>query len=214
MIKKSNKTIDNWEKTKFVLNKLEFNYTTLSKEHFKWFEQECKKAKNKKILANSKLIGHIKEEYVMDFPPDDIINMILSLIDKRFDKYLENFKMLTTDVPIVFSNLWCNFQKKYEFNPPHDHAGVFSFVVFIKIPYSFKKEMKCFNMGNKDNYTSKFTFHTINRFGKLEIFNLNVDKSFEGKIIFFPATQMHQVFPFYTSDDYRITVSGNMSFKV
>ena len=51
MIKKSNKTIDNWEKTKFVLNKLEFNYTTLSKEHFKWFEQECKKAKNKKILA-------------------------------------------------------------------------------------------------------------------------------------------------------------------
>jgi hypothetical protein len=214
MIKKSNKTIDNWEKTKFVLNKLEFNYTTLSEEHFKWFQQECKKAKNKKILANSKLIGHIKEEYVMDFPPDDIINMILSLIDKRFDKYLENFKMLTTDVPIVFSNLWCNFQKKYEFNPPHDHAGVFSFVVFIKIPYSFKKEMKCFNMGNKDNYTSKFTFHTINRFGKLEIFNLNVDKSFEGKIIFFPATQMHQVFPFYTSDDYRITVSGNMSFKV
>jgi len=148
-MKKSDKTINNWEKAKFVLNKLEFNYATLSKEHFKWFEQECKKAKNKKILANSKLIGHIKEEYVMDFPPDDIINMILSLIDKRFDKYLENFKMLTRDVPIVLSNLWCNFQKKYEFNPPHDHSGVFSFVVFIKIPYSFKKEMKCFNMGTK-----------------------------------------------------------------
>tara|TARA_R110001583_G_scaffold70630_1_gene199706 strand:- start:101 stop:742 length:642 start_codon:yes stop_codon:yes gene_type:complete len=213
-MKKSDKTINNWEKAKFVLNKLEFNYATLSKEHFKWFEQECKKAKNKKILANSKLIGHIKEEYVMDFPPDDIINMILSLIDKRFDKYLENFKMLTRDVPIVLSNLWCNFQKKYEFNPPHDHSGVFSFVVFIKIPYSFKKEMKCFNMGNKNNYTSKFTFHTINRFGKLEFLELDVDKSFEGKIIFFPATQMHQVFPFYTSDDYRITVSGNMSLKV
>ena len=74
--------------------------------------------------------------------------------------------------------------------------------------------MKCFNMGNKNNYTSKFTFHTINRFGKLEFLELDVDKSFEGKIIFFPATQMHQVFPFYTSDDYRITVSGNMSLKV
>ena len=213
-MKKSDKTINNWEKAKFVLNKLEFNYATLSKEHFKWFEQECKKAKNKKILANSKLIGHIKEEYVMDFPPDNIINMILSLIDKRFDKYLENFKMLTRDVPIVLSKLWCNFQKKYEFNPPHDHAGIFSFVVFIKIPYSFKKEMKCFDMEDRNNYTSKFTFHTINRFGRLEFLKLDVDKSFEGKIIFFPATQMHQVFPFYTSDDYRITVSGNMSLKV
>ena len=213
-MKKSDKTVNNWEKTKFDLNKLEFNYATLSKEHFKWFKHECKKAKNKKISANDILIGHIKEEYVMDFPPNDIINMILSLIDKRFDKYLKNLKMLTRDVPIVLSNLWCNFQKKYEFNPPHDHSGIFSFVVFIKIPYSFEKEMKFFDMGDKNNYTSKFTFNTINKFGNLEFLDLNVDKSFEGKIILFPATQMHQVFPFYTSNGYRITVSGNISLKV
>tara|TARA_R100001463_G_scaffold79919_1_gene134367 strand:+ start:36 stop:677 length:642 start_codon:yes stop_codon:yes gene_type:complete len=213
-MKKSDKTVDNWEKAKFVLNKLEINYATLSKEHFKWFKQECKKAKNKKILANSRLIGHIKEQYVMSVPPNDIINMMLSLIDKKLFKYLKNIKMLTTDVPIVLSNLWCNFQKKYEFNPPHDHSGVFSFVVFIKIPYSFEKEMKCFNITDMKNYTSKFIFHTINRFGKMEHFDLNVDKSFEGKIIFFPSTQVHQVFPFYTSDDYRITVSGNMKLKV
>ena len=43
---------------------------------------------------------------------------------------------------------------------------------------------------------------------------LNVDKSYEGKILVFPAELMHSVNPFYTSDEYRITVSGNVIFKV
>ena len=30
----------------------------------------------------------------------------------------------------------------------------------------------------------------------------------------FPSYVQHEVFPFYTSDDYRITISGNVSFDV
>ena len=43
---------------------------------------------------------------------------------------------------------------------------------------------------------------------------LDVDKTFEGKMLLFNAKQMHTVFPFYTSDAYRITVSGNIKIKV
>ena len=43
---------------------------------------------------------------------------------------------------------------------------------------------------------------------------LQVDKSYEGKIIIFPANLTHGVLPFYTSDDYRITISGNVIFEV
>ena len=205
--------MNNWQKAKTSLDMLEFNYATLSKEHYKWFKQACKKAKTKNIRKNDKLIGHIKEEYALDHPPMDIINVLVGMIDKRFSKYLSSIRMLTKNLPFHVDDLWCNFQKKHEFNPPHEHSGVFSFVIFIKIPYTLNKETKCFNLGG-DNYTSKFVFHVINKFGKIEIWPLHVDKSFEGKIIFFPASQIHEVFPFYTSDDYRVTISGNIKLRV
>ena len=55
--------MNNWQKAKTSLDMLGFNYATLSKEHYKWFKQACKKAKTKNIRKNNKLIGHIKEEY-------------------------------------------------------------------------------------------------------------------------------------------------------
>ena len=41
---------------------------------------------------------------------------------------------------------------------------------------------------------------------------LDVDKSKEGYFVIFPSNLNHQVFPFYSSDDYRITVAGNINF--
>ena len=204
----------NWEKDKTALDTLEVNYATLSKEHYEWFKKACKKAKAKNIRENNKLAGHIKEEYALDRPPDDIVKMLLSMIDKRFSKYLNTVRVLTQNLPFDVADVWCNFQKKHEFNPPHRHSGVFSFVIFIKIPYSLNKESKYFTINAGNNYTSKFVFHVINKFGKIELWPLNVDKSFEGKIVFFPASQVHEVFPFYTSNNYRITVSGNIKLRV
>ena len=49
---------------------------------------------------------------------------------------------------------------------------------------------------------------------KSNINPLPVDKSFEGKMLMFSANQLHEVYPFYTSDDLRVTVSGNFKYKV
>lgn len=206
--------MSNWQKDKTSLDILEFNYATLSKEHYKWFKQACEKAKIKNIQENNKLAGHIKEEYALDRPPDDIIRMLINMVDKRFFKYLDTIRTLTKNLPFDLADVWCNFQKKHEFNPPHRHSGVFSFVIFIKIPYSLNKESKYFTINAGNNYTSKFVFHVIDKFGKIETWPLHVDKSFEGKIVFFPASQVHEVFPFYTSNNYRITVSGNIKLRV
>ena len=35
---------------------------------------------------------------------------------------------------------------------------------------------------------------------------------FENKMLIFPANFKHEVYPFYTSDEERITVSGNIKF--
>ena len=38
-----------------------------------------------------------------------------------------------------------------------------------------------------------------------------VEKGWEGKLVMFPSLLMHSVTPFRTSDDYRISISGNLS---
>ena len=97
-------------------------------------------------------------------------------------------------------------------------------MIFINIPYNLREEEKYFidiaekvAKGEENSvkiYTSKFAFLNTHYDGKVVNDVLNVDKSFEGKMILFSAKQLHQVFPFYTSDDYRITVSGNIRLSV
>ena len=47
-------------------------------------------------------------------------------------------------------------------------------------------------------------------FGQIAVNNLRVDKSYEGTIIIFKSNLRHLVYPFHTSDDYRISISGNI----
>jgi hypothetical protein len=42
----------------------------------------------------------------------------------------------------------------------------------------------------------------------------DVDNTWEGKMALFPADLNHIVYPFYTSEDYRISISGNVGFKL
>ena len=61
--------------------------------------------------------------------------------------------------------------------------------------------------------TSCFSFSYTNALGEITIQPIMLDKNREGDMIFFPAELNHSVFPFYTSDDYRISISGNIAFK-
>ena len=115
-------------------------------------------------------------------------------------------------------NTWVNFQKKYEFNPLHHHSGVFSWVIFVKIPYNLSDEEDYFTTGDHGRKSaSKFHFvypvNPIYENGGITTALLDVDKSYEGKILLFPSFINHGVYPFYTSDDERITISGNMKFN-
>ena len=40
---------------------------------------------------------------------------------------------------------------------------------------------------------------------------LPIDKNWEGYMIMFPANLQHCVYPFYTSDETRISFAGNIS---
>jgi len=213
---KAKNNISGWERSIPVMSSIDLAYSTLKPNDFKWLKKACKKAYNDKEETNHKLAGHLKKEYYILERDKNFDQSLFSLIENSpLKKYLKSLKVLTENRPLVLDTLWVNYQKKYEFNPVHDHAGIFSFIIFVQIPYDLKKEDDYFpKVINKCFSTSRTEFLITDMLGNISLKTLEVDKSFEGKIVIFPAQLKHQVYPFYTSDNYRITVSGNLRIKV
>lgn len=163
------------------------------------------------------LIGNFEHEYKLSDCKDCVEKMIVNqisnwneslqgeLLNKILQYNLEHYTNLKLD------KFWVNFQKKYEFNPPHIHSGLFSFVIWLYIPYRIEDEIKRLPDVRK-NVCGQFSFLIATKDGVKEIF-LPIDKSYNGTMAIFKADTMHEVYPFYTSDEYRITVSGNIVFN-
>jgi hypothetical protein len=126
--------------------------------------------------------------------------------------YLKNLDFLTKDHFLYIDKPWINFQKKHEFLPNHRHDGVLSYSMWIKIPYDEKeeKQYKTLKYENKKFYSFEFSYTNI--LGQICMQSYDITKKSEGYILMFPSKLIHCVYPFYTSDDYRISISGNLSF--
>lgn len=200
------------------LNHIGINNEYLPVDLFNKLKEEINLLKGK-VGQQRKLAGNIKEEWNLE-PSIPIFNKyIISLINKHpfhlQHVNIERKKFFNEDKvpPLQLSSLWVNFQKKHEFNPIHNHSGLFSFVIFVQIPYDLERERKegPGSLSNS-NFTSCLQFHTTNLLGGHYGETVHVDKSYEGGIYFFNAETNHCVYPFFTSDDYRITVSGNVGW--
>jgi hypothetical protein len=107
---------------------------------------------------NHLLAGNIEKEFLItNLVPDSFYYYVSSLANSYYDNFpLEKIK---NKKKFIFTQTWINYQKKYEFNPLHDHSGSLSYVVWIKIPYNLEDE---FSMPNATNsirpLNSLFTF--------------------------------------------------------
>tara|TARA_B100001989_G_C24445725_1_gene416353 strand:+ start:53 stop:649 length:597 start_codon:yes stop_codon:yes gene_type:complete len=158
-------------------------------------------------VANKDLAGNIEHEYKLIDCKDKLEPFLVNL-SKQYESTWES---TTNSDSWRLGDTWVNYQKKYEFNPPHHHDGSFSFVIFVQVPFLLDKELE--NNSVKQSNTPRpgyFSFSYTNIFGEISNCDIAVDKKDEGRILFFPSKMVHQVFPFYTSDEYRITVSGNL----
>jgi len=163
---------------------------------------------------NQMLVGNIRKEYVLSDCRDYTARMMAPYLQEylttfKYDKILAT---MTASRPLLIHprDLWVNFQQKHEFNPPHDHSGVMSFVIWLQIPYYFEDESKA-GPGRDSFYPVSGDFHLqwTNSLGAIRNHSLHIDKHKEGYLCMFPSVMMHSVFPFFSSDDYRITVAGN-----
>ena len=166
---------------------------------------------------NNALAGNIKREYKLVESQKYIEELLMPLVgayDKQFD-YLRKFNILTNNVPIVLDVCWVNFQKKYEFNPAHNHSGLYSFVIWTNVPYDMKEELKL-SPGAESNLNSAGTFSFLynDSTGGIGSCRIPIDKSMENNVVFFPSDFYHMVYPFFSSDGYRISVSGNFKLKI
>ena len=116
----------------------------LPKTAMKRLQSYIETAKKNPISLNDTLAGNISKSLILKDKDDWFFNTILiPLINKfveDFPSYTEGLAHLTEDAPYCLDKLWVNFQKQHEFNPPHNHAGVFSFVIWVKIPTDWREQ--------------------------------------------------------------------------
>ena len=172
------------------------------------------------IKANHDLAGNIKNEFMIPDAKPIIWPLLDILIKEWAKKYPSEFARLGSmsnqeEFRLMLFNTWVNFQKKHEFNPIHTHDGVFSFVIWQKVPFTQKDEYARFpNMKEDQIKAGHFAFVVTNQMGKVIQHDMCVDNTWEGKMALFPADLNHIVYPFYTSDEYRISISGNVGFQL
>lgn len=162
--------------------------------------------------VNSTLAGHINKEYKLQYIDANFkmyLYELFNLYNKECD-ILHQYNSSKAVKKITLGDMWINFQSKGEFNPVHIHSGVVSFVIWIQIPFDLEEESKLFSNPNGGNKAGMFEFQYNSITGGMVTKTIEAQ---EGNICMFPANLHHCVYPFYTSDDYRISISGNLYLK-
>jgi hypothetical protein len=213
--KENNKVYPNYHKQ---LLYVETKISSLDLKELKNKAEVCLENQNEFSKANNLLVGNMEKEFNLNESFEKILFPYSSSLADEFDdlnnKILDQPNTQKQVSNWVSTGSWINFQKKHEFNPLHDHSGDYSFVLWVQIPYDLKEELKLQNCKNSNNQkNSLFNFSFLNQYGQFVENSLPVDKTWEGTMILFPSNLRHEVYPFFTSDDYRISISGNLIKK-
>ena len=172
---------------------------------------------NRKGSHKHKLAGQIHESNALTDRSDwFFINTIKPLLIKYSDEFgnLGQDAPTSQKHPYFLQKMWVNYQKEGEFNPPHDHDGVFSFVVWMKIPTKhFEQNKNPISFKSNTHLISAFQFQYTNILGQIRPYIYEMNPEMEGTMLYFPAKLVHEVFPFYNCDEDRISISGNISLN-
>ena len=164
--------------------------TILDKHHIDYLWKRVKERHND---MKGNLAGNIKESFALTDPDDWFFTNVLR---HHVDFYLKSFG----EHPIR----------------DYVHGGVYSFVVWLKIPTHWKEQLELpFLEGVKedDKKASNFEFEYTDIQGGIRNFGYRLDPSREGYMLFFPAALNHEVYPYYECDEQRISISGNIWLK-
>ena len=130
------------------------------------------------------------------------LSQCMGVYAQAFEKYTN--KKYDKRPEYVLSALWINHQKQNDFNPPHDHDGKLSFVIYLSIPDELKKENKEYKGKSCGPGGIQFIYGN----GPRDCVTYMSFMPEENDCFVFPAWLKHWVAP-YKSNCTRISVSGN-----
>jgi len=167
---------------------------------------------------NKHLVGHIEKSFKIEDKNDIFWKEVLL---PHLNHYGQTFNHDHTKIPMdgkyetFLDTLWVNYQNKHEFNPFHDHGGIYSFAIWMKIPTYHKEQNELSNTTDNDySINSTFQFQYINTLGDVLTCTYQMNPDMEGTMVFFPAKMQHGVHPFYECDEQRISIAGNISLRM
>jgi len=168
--------------------------------------------KNGILQMNPSLAGQITKEYQItkSLP---LLNPFLEEMGRAYQKEWNYYpKENPNDNKLTVESVWVNMQKKLEVNPLHNHDGTLSFVAWLHVPFKLEDERNMPNCKNSRTVELASTFQFVynTALGNIANCPMFVESGWEGRIVMFPSKLLHMVYPFQTSDDYRISIAGNL----
>ena len=164
------------------------------------------------IRMNLTLAGQITKEYQItkSLP---LLNPFLEEMGRAYQQRWDYYpKENPNNNKLKVESVWVNMQKKLEVNPLHSHDGTLSFVAWLHVPFKLEDERNMPNCKNSRTVelASTFQFVYTTALGTIANCPMFVESGWEARIVMFPAKLLHIVYPFQTSDDYRISIAGNL----
>ena len=163
------------------------------------------------VRMNHSLAGQITKEFEIT-KSRQLLNPFLEEMGRAYQQKWDYYPKKNPNKDLKVESVWVNMQKKLEFNPLHGHDGTLSFVAWLYVPFKLEDERNIENCKNSRTVelTSTFQFVYTTALGNIVNCPLFVESGWEAKIVMFPAQLLHIVYPFQTSDDYRISIAGNL----
>ena len=163
--------------------------------------------------VGEKLAGRIVQQYdISDACSKSVYNEITGHLKHKYDE-LEAVTGLDYQSGIDWNkvwidSLWVNIQKAGEYNPPHIHDGMYSFVIYTKNDMTRDEAIN-----NQFDVQKNQTMagHLELKFSEQNFANFSHYSHWPevGDIIMFPSWLQHFVHSFYKEDAERISVAGN-----
>lgn len=161
---------------------------------------------------NLELVGNLRREYELLASRAHIEHLLTPLVEELEGTmgYAKEVYINGNPGKFILDDVWVNYQQAGEFNPLHDHRGVYSWVIWLELPYTLKQEDAHVPWANPDkNFAGQFVIHYTDIVGNIKNYPLPTDQRMRNHCAVFPSRLRHSVYPFYTSNQYRISVSGN-----
>jgi len=136
-----------------------------------------------------------------------------SIVEPLVKDYQHHYKKDKSDGDLHLRQFWVNYQKQTDYVPLHSHKGVYSFVIWLKIPtnYEDQKKLPIARVSNS-SAISNFVFTYTDILGEVRSMSYEMSSKVEGTMVLFPSGLNHQVYPFYNCDKSRISISGNVDY--